>query len=145
MEITSRSVDQTKEVANKLAKVVAPKDVIALYGDLGSGKTTFTRLFADVLGAKDKVQSPTFVIMRKYRLIQPIRGIHSINHFDLYRLTSAEELEEIDLKEHFEEEGTVSVIEWPEIAETYLKDACTRIYFEYVDELTRKIHVDFKD
>jgi len=134
MEVISHSIQETKEIANQLAHKVKNGGVVALYGDLGSGKTTFTNYLVDALGVKARVQSPTFVIVRKYGA----SGL-KINHVDLYRLTSIEEVLEIGIEELLADKNAVTVIEWPELAKRVLPDGTISIYFEYIDENTRKI------
>lgn len=132
MENITHSTEETKKLATQIAKKIKLGDVIALYGDLGSGKTTFTNFLVKALGIDKRVQSPTFVIARKYRIV---------NHVDLYRLSSEEEVEDIGLKEMMEDKNSITIIEWPEIAERLLPKDSLRIYFEYVDEQSRKIKI----
>jgi len=132
MENITQSTGETKELAFEIAKKIKKGDVIALYGDLGSGKTTFTRYFVEGLGLKNRVQSPTFVVARKYS---------DVNHVDLYRLTSEEEARDIGIEEMIDDENSITIIEWPEIIENLLPDKTVKIYFEYIDENTRKITI----
>jgi len=132
MEIITHSTEETKRFACEIAKKLKPGNVVALYGDLGSGKTTFTRFLVEALGVKKRVQSPTFVIARKYG---------NVNHVDLYRLTSEKEVEEIGIEEIIKDKNAVTVVEWPEFAEKFLPKDTMRIYFEYVDENSRRIKI----
>lgn len=132
MEIITHSTQETKELANKLAKDIKPGTVVALYGDLGSGKTTFTRFLVEALGIDKRVQSPTFVIARRYG---------KVNHIDLYRLTTEQEVEDLGFKEMIEDKDTITIVEWPDIAENLLSKDTLRIYFEYVDETSRRIKI----
>ena len=130
MEIITNSAQETKQLAEKLAKKAKRGDVYALYGDLGSGKTTFTRYFVEALGIKNRIQSPTFVIARKYDFV---------NHLDLYRITNEQELREFGLQEYLEDSDSITLMEWPELAENFLPQNTIRIKFEYVNENSRKI------
>lgn len=132
MEITTNSTQETKKLAEKLAKNIKPGTTLALYGDLGSGKTTFTRFLVKALGSDSRVQSPTFVVARKYK---------NINHIDLYRLTTKEEVRDIGIEEFLSDKEAINIIEWPELAEEFLPKDIIRIYFEYVDDEKRKIRV----
>ena len=132
MENITQSTGETKRLAYKIARKLKLGDVVALYGDLGSGKTTFTRFLVEGLGMENRVQSPTFVIARKYG---------NVNHVDLYRLSSEEEVRDIGIEEMINDKNTVTVIEWPELAEKFLPKNTIKIYFEYVDENTRKITI----
>jgi len=132
MESITKSTEETKKLAIELAKKTKKGSVLALYGDLGSGKTTFTRFFVEALGLKSRVQSPTFVVARKYGYI---------NHVDLYRLTSEEEARDIGIEEMLVDKNMITLIEWPEIINNLLPEDSVKIYFEYIDENTRKIAI----
>ena len=133
MESITKSTEETKKLAIELAKKTKKGSVLALYGDLGSGKTTFTRFFVEALGLKNRVQSPTFVVARKYGYV---------NHVDLYRLTSEEEARDIGIEEMLVDKNMITLIEWPEIINNLLPKETVKIYFEYVDENTRKITIE---
>ncbi|MBU0535140.1 MAG: tRNA (adenosine(37)-N6)-threonylcarbamoyltransferase complex ATPase subunit type 1 TsaE [Patescibacteria group bacterium] len=132
MEIITHSTEETKKLASEIAEKTKLGDTLALYGDLGSGKTTFTRYLVESLGLKNRVQSPTFVIARKYG---------HVNHIDLYRIISEKEVGDLGIKEMIEDENSIMIIEWPELAENLLPENTIRIYFEYVDENSRKIRI----
>ena len=132
MENITKSTGETKKLAIEIAKKIKPGTTVALYGDLGSGKTTFTRYFVQALGIENRVQSPTFVVARKYG---------DINHVDLYRLTTEEEAVDIGIEEMLEDIDKITIIEWPEIIEELLPEETIKIYFEYIDENTRKITI----
>ncbi len=139
MEIISGSTDQTKKLAEAVAKAVKPGMVLALYGDLGSGKTTFTRFLVEALGFNSRVQSPTFVLHRRYTRDQFHAGITTINHLDFYRLTSKDEVYDLGLSEMLAEKDSILVIEWPELAEDFLAGNQVKIAFSVAGEITRKI------
>lgn len=103
---TTESASETKQVAAALAMVVGPGDVITLDGDLGAGKTQFTQGIAEELDIEGPVTSPTFNLVITYD-----DGCLPLHHFDLYRLESPEELEDIDFYGIVEGDG-VSCIEW---------------------------------
>lgn len=132
MENITKTTGETKKLAFEIAKKIKPGSVLALYGDLGSGKTTFTRFLVEGLGLKNRVQSPTFVVARKYE---------NVNHVDLYRLSSDDEAKDIGIEELLENEKEITIIEWPEIVESLLPKETVKIYFEYIDENTRKITI----
>jgi len=139
MEILSKTTQDTKKMAGSIAAKLKPFDVIALYGDLGAGKTTFSSYLVEALGFGSRVQSPTFVIARRYTHEKGI--IKTINHIDLYRLRSVAELHEIDLKGLLQEKDALTLIEWPEIAQELLPESTINIRFELIDENTRSINV----
>lgn len=139
MEVLSASTSKTQELAKLLALKLKPKDILVLKGELGSGKTTFTNFLVASLGINKRVQSPTFVLHRRYAGGEGL--IKIVNHFDLYRITSLNEAIDLNLTEIFEEESAISVIEWPDIASSILPDRTITINFEYIDENKRKINV----
>ena len=139
MEVITTSAIQTKEFASKIAVKARPGDVYALIGDLGSGKTTFTRFFVEALGFESRVQSPTFVILRKYTTNSG--DIAVVNHFDLYRIQSIEEIVDLGFEELITERNSISIIEWPELILDKLPKNAKIINFEYIGENERKITI----
>ncbi len=114
MLLTLHSLEETKNFAHKLAKLLIQGDVIALTGELGSGKTTLAQYIIKYLcGEEAEVISPTFNLVQLYPALK-----FTIWHFDLYRLKSAEEIIELGLDEAVD--SGVSIIEWPQIAENLL-------------------------
>jgi tRNA threonylcarbamoyladenosine biosynthesis protein TsaE len=103
----STSPETTEEFGAKLGALLCPGDVVLLSGDLGAGKTQFTKGVARALGVEQPVTSPTFTLMSEY----PIAGGGSLQHFDLYRLEDAQELDDIDYFGLLEG-SAVSVVEW---------------------------------
>lgn len=101
-----KSVEQTYALAEKFAKTLDGGEVVLLEGDLGAGKTTFTKGLAKALGVKEEVTSPTFTILNVYE-----DGRVKLNHLDMYRVESADELAELGIEECFDEDA-VTVIEW---------------------------------
>lgn len=145
MEILSKATQDTKKLAGEIADKVHGGRVIALYGDLGAGKTTFVRYFVEALGIDARVQSPTFVLVREYTSDSSETRVHKVYHVDLYRLKSKEDLEDLNLEELFEDPGSVTLIEWPELAESILPEDTVKISFTALpgegNEEKRKIHV----
>lgn len=112
-----------------------PKGVVALFGDLGAGKTLFVKGFAQALGVKNvrhEVVSPSFTLIREYD------GRHPIFHVDLYRLASNEDLAQLNLKEYLDRDGAV-LIEWAEKASSILPNERVEVYFQVMSEKKRKI------
>lgn len=129
-EMVTTSEVTTKEISAKLGRVLQAGDIITLEGDLGAGKTTFTKGLAEGLGVRRVVTSPTFTIMKQYE------GRLPLYHIDAYRLEHSEE--DIGFDEYFYGLG-VSVVEWAMFIEDYLPEARLAIALEFVDETTRKI------
>ena len=117
MQITTHSADETQALGQKLASRLAPGDVIAYFGDLGAGKTAFTRGLAQGLGITDPVTSPTYTIVNEY-----LSGRIPLFHFDMYRLSSSDELFDIGWEDYLSR-GGVCAVEWSEIVEDALQDA----------------------
>ena len=117
MQITTHSADETQALGQKLASRLAPGDVIAYFGDLGAGKTAFTRGLAQGLGITDPVTSPTYTIVKEY-----LSGCIPLFHFDMYRLSSSDELFDIGWEDYLSR-GGVCAVEWSENVEDALQDA----------------------
>ena len=117
MQITTHSADETQALGKKLAESLRPGDVIAYFGDLGAGKTAFTRGIAEGLGVSEQVTSPTYTIVNEY-----LSGRLPLFHFDMYRLGSSDELFDIGWEDYFAR-GGVCAVEWSENVEDALQDA----------------------
>ena len=116
MEYQSNSVQETEELGRKLAQYLKAGDVIAYTGDLGAGKTAFTRWVAQGLGIAERITSPTFTIVDEHE-----GGRLPLFHFDLYRLYSAEELFDIGWEDYLQR-GGVCAVEWSERMEDMLEE-----------------------
>lgn len=136
MEYLSYSVEDTEKFANELAKEIKGGEIILLNGDLGAGKTTFTKAFAKALGVNANVTSPTFTFMKEYC------GKFPIYHFDMYRVSDEDELYELGLNEYLESENGICVIEWNKFRS--ISKPVISINIERIGENARKISVDHK-
>lgn len=117
MTVITKSPEQTEMLGKKLAAFLRPGDVIAYYGDLGAGKTAFTRGLAAGLGIREAVTSPTYTIVNEY-----LSGRMPLFHFDMYRLSSSEELFDIGWEDYLAR-GGVCAVEWSENVADALTDA----------------------
>ena len=135
MEYITNSPEQTEAVGAALAATLMPGTVIAYTGDLGAGKTAFTRGLARGLGATDQVTSPTYTIVNEY-----LTGRLPLFHFDMYRLGSSEELWDIGWEDYLDR-GGVCAVEWSENVADAMEDAIL-VSIEKVGETTRKITVE---
>ncbi|MDN5332447.1 MAG: tRNA threonylcarbamoyladenosine biosynthesis protein TsaE [Tepidanaerobacteraceae bacterium] len=127
----TRSVEETEGLGEKLGRLLSKGDLVALKGDLGAGKTAFTRGIARGLGSEDFVTSPTFTIINEYD------GDVPIAHMDAYRLSDAVELEDIGFRDYLKE--YVVVIEWADRVIDLLPDEVLLVEFETIGEQERRI------
>jgi len=134
--IISNSPEETFSLAENLGKNIDTPSVIALYGDLGAGKTIFTKGLAIGLGIEEDITSPTFSLMESYQ------GEKTLYHFDLYRIENLNEFDNLRFEEYWEGDG-VSVIEWPEKAGDLLPEKRINVFIEYIDENRREITVEY--
>ncbi len=132
----SNSETETFSFARKFAGDIRRSTVIALRGDLGSGKTIFTKGLAQGLGITEDITSPTFSLMEIYE------GDINLYHFDLYRIENLNEFDNLRFEEYWEGDG-VSIIEWPEKAEDLLPGKRIDIIIEYIDEFRREITIEY--
>ena len=141
MEILSKSLEETQKIAVEFAAGLIKGSHIAtvfcLYGNLGSGKTTFVQTVAKSLGIKEIVQSPTFVIMKSYKLEAVSHKL--LIHIDAYRLKSGEELRKLGWNEISTNPGNLIFIEWPDNAADVIPTNAIKIKFKFIDENTRQI------
>ena len=133
MQFVSHSVDETQELARRMAQQVQPGDVILLVGDLGAGKTHFTQGVAASLGTPDVPTSPTFNLVCEYH-----GGRLPLYHFDLYRLEDASQLDDIDYWGITEGDG-VSLVEWGDKFPEASDDACLTLRFSVLPDGARAI------
>lgn len=122
-KIILKSKKDTDRLAKEIAETLQLGDVIALYGELGAGKTFFTQKLCKHLGVTENVSSPSYVLMNEYS------GKFPIVHLDLYRIEAEDELLELGLHDLFE--NRLTIIEWAEIAERLLPENVKKIRFEF--------------
>lgn len=129
--------DEINILAEKLGNFVKGGDIIALIGDLGTGKTTFSKKFAEALGVKENLKSPTFNYVLEY-----FSGRIPLYHFDVYRLGEAEEIYEVGYEDYLGGDG-VMLIEWANIIESELPKEYIELILEYDGDETRKISLRY--
>lgn len=132
IEVVCPSEADTEALGGRLAADLRPGDIVLLAGGLGAGKTLFTRGLATGLGVDEPVTSPSFILVRKYET-----GFLPIVHVDVYRLSSLNEFEDLDVFE-MARDG-VLVIEWGDAVEPALPDDHLRIEFEVADDESRTL------
>ena len=130
---------ETLDFAKYYAKSLKPGDIVALYGNLGAGKTVFAKGLAFILDKKIKVRSPSFLIMKVYELNN--KKIKRLCHIDAYRLKTASELEAVGASDFLGAKDTVCVIEWPKNVQNILKKYknVKKIKIEIMEEDKRRI------
>lgn len=128
--------DATRDFAAKFVQTLEIPSVIALFGDLGAGKTTFMQgLVRGLGGSENMVQSPTFVYLHPYPTLTPVY------HFDLYRLSSAKDFLALGFDEYFEKNG-ITAIEWPERIAEILPSSAIRIHIQAASETLRHLVIE---
>src|SRR3989344_3892123 len=139
MEVRTNSPEETQKVAGNLAKTLKKGDVIALFGDLGAGKTVFVQGLARGFGIKRRILSPTFVFMRSYPFTIDNSPL-TFYHIDLYRGEDIKDFKTLGLNEIFQEDSIV-VLEWAEKIKDKLPNKRIDVTIKAIDEKTRKITV----
>jgi hydrolase, P-loop family len=129
-----RNEHDTEEFGMKLASSLEPGDIVALIGDLGTGKTTLTKYIAKGLGVTENIDSPTFNIVKEHK-----SGIIPLFHFDVYRLSSGDELLDIGADEYFYSDG-VCIIEWADIVADVVPDKAKVILIEYGEKQGERVY-----
>ena len=140
MEIKSTSQAATQKIAQKLAKKLNGSDVIALFGDLGSGKTVFVQGLARGLGIKKRITSPTFVFMRAYEIKHKGEEL-TFYHLDLYRAQNIDDLKSLGLSEIFNKDSIV-VLEWADKIKNKLPAKRIDVEITSINAKERKIKID---
>ena len=138
MEFLTISPTETEAIGAALGKILPPGTVIAYRGDLGAGKTAFTRGLAKGLGCTDMVTSPTYTIVNEY-----LSGRIPLFHFDMYRLASSDDLWDIGWEDYLER-GGVCAVEWSENVEDALEGAID-VTIEKTGEESRRITIEGGD
>lgn len=124
-EIIIKNEKETESFGRALAEELKAGDVLALIGDLGTGKTALTRYIAKGLGVEERITSPTFTIVKEYT-----EGRLPLYHFDVYRVSDADELFNIGIEEYFFGSG-VCIVEWADMILDILPENTKFIYLEY--------------
>ena len=135
MEFLTNSPDETEAVGKRLGQSLTPGAVIAYQGDLGAGKTAFTRGVALGLGAKEQVTSPTYTIVNEY-----LSGKYPLFHFDMYRLASSDDLFDIGWEDYLDR-GGICAVEWSENVADAMENAIV-VTIEKLGEDTRRITIE---
>lgn len=134
MEITINSIDEIAQAARDFKAAIGAHRVIAFHGEMGAGKTTFIKALCAEFGVTDNVASPTFAIINEY-----LAGDGStIYHFDLYRMETIADLQNIGVEDYFYS-GNFCLVEWPELAEPLFPNNVLNVTITVLPDKTRKI------
>lgn len=145
MDLKKIEIKDLEKIATRLIKKACEglsegAVVIALSGDLGSGKTTLTQTIGKQLGIKNKIISPTFVIMKKYPLKN--KKFKELIHIDTYRLEKKEDIIHLGWEKIISENGNLVIVEWPELIEELIPQNAIKIKLVHIDEKTRGIDTE---
>ena len=138
-KIETNSPGETERIASDLAKKLPPGSVVALYGDLGAGKTVFARGFARGLGITEPLSSPTFTIVQEY----PVPGGGNLYHLDLYRIDNSDAALAFGVDEFLNDPDARVLLEWPERIEDLLPEGTIRISIRHAGEEKRELFLPF--
>ena len=128
-----KNLRETELLGEKIADRLKKGTVIALIGELGTGKTAMIKVIAKGLGIMENVNSPTFTLVQEY-----YSGKLPFFHFDVYRVDAIDELDVIDFNEYFYSDG-ICVVEWADLIEKELPDEAIRVFIEYAEEEDSRI------
>ena len=131
--VITEGPEETVRLGEELAHMLRPGDVVALVGELGSGKTTLVKGIAQGLFVKEPVISPSFLLARSYR------GRMPLHHLDAYRVNSPEELVEVGLLELLPPEEGVTVVEWADRVEELIPPGSLWVHLEHLDQDRRRL------
>ncbi len=140
-EIVTNSFEETQKLGEKIGSDLKTGAILALFGNLGSGKTTFVQGLAKGQGIKKRIISPTFIIVRNYELGIRNQEVKIFYHVDLYRVENEKEVQGLGIEEILNDQKSIIAIEWAEKIKELLPKKRIEIYFEYIDENKRKITV----
>ena len=135
MEFITNSPEETEKLGERLSKILTPGTILAYRGDLGAGKTAFTRGLARGLGCREQVTSPTYTIVNEY-----LGGRLPLFHFDMYRLRCADDLFDIGWDDYLER-GGICAVEWSENVEEVMEEPIT-VTIEKLGENSRRITIE---
>ena len=135
---------ETIELAQKLAKKLVGGKVLALHGDLGGGKTTFTKGLAEALKVEEIITSPTFVMLKNYPAKLSDGKKIELVHIDAYRAETIDDIKSVGIEDFLNRDDVVMVVEWAEKISEILPKNMININFKFIDENTRAIEIEDK-
>jgi tRNA threonylcarbamoyladenosine biosynthesis protein TsaE len=139
----SNSEEETATFAAKIASKSLPGDVFALQGDLGAGKTVFSRGFAMALGVDCPICSPTFTIVQEYEICDNSKpDLKRLYHMDVYRIPDSGSALAFGIDEFLDDESAIKLIEWPDRVKDILPHTTTTIEIKHLNECSREITIN---
>lgn len=146
LKYISKSVKETYNIAKKFAAKLHGGEVLCLIGDLGAGKTAFTKGIAAGLGISNTITSPTFVLMKvyeakKHKNTKTLKQKFDLIHIDAYRLNNGEQLAEIGATDYFKDSNCITVIEWADRVKDIWPDNVIKIEFKILKGDKREINI----
>lgn len=136
----SFSLREIHEAARRVWEQAGNVQILAFYGAMGTGKTTFIRALCEVIGVKDVVSSPTFALVNEYRYPAGGGKLQSIYHLDLYRLKNEEEAIRAGIEDCLYS-GAICLVEWPEHAASLLPQGTISLYIKEIEDQKRTIRI----
>ena len=134
MELQINSLEEIGTTAREFIRLTADATVIAFYGSMGAGKTTFVRALCEAKGVSEAVTSPTFAIVNEYQSA----ALEPIYHFDFYRIRRLSEAYDMGFEDYLYS-GHLCLIEWPELVEELLPENTVRVHIDVNDDGTRTV------
>ncbi|MBQ8046945.1 MAG: tRNA (adenosine(37)-N6)-threonylcarbamoyltransferase complex ATPase subunit type 1 TsaE [Prevotella sp.] len=142
MQIRIQHIEDIRQAARQFIQAMGTARVIAFYGSMGAGKTTFIKALCEELGVEDVITSPTFAIVNEYEV--PAQGAErrpaTIYHFDFYRIKRLEEVYDMGYEDYFYS-GRLCLIEWPELVEELLPEDALRVTITQETDGSRTVSV----
>jgi tRNA threonylcarbamoyladenosine biosynthesis protein TsaE len=141
MEYKTTKPEDMENTGREIGKKLKGGEVVLLYGELGSGKTTLVKGISQTIGVKEIATSPTFTLMNVYKANHP--KIKNFVHTDTYRLQHKQDLEDVGLNDYLYKKDTLCIIEWPDKVEDYLQKKNTvKVTIEYLNREDRKVTLE---
>lgn len=138
---TTHNQEETMALAEKFAQTLHGGEVVALHGDLGGGKTTFTKGLAEALKVEETITSPTFVMLKKYDGYVDHQKIELV-HIDAYRAETLDDIKSVGIEDFLNRRDVILVVEWAEKIHDILPQKIIDINFKFVNENTREIEME---
>ncbi len=136
-EFIAQNTSELNDIAKAIMPVIHQNPIVAFYGEMGAGKTTFVHALCEEMGIAGSVNSPTFAIINEYEA----KDGQLVYHFDFYRINSVDEAYDFGYEEYFSS-GNLCFIEWPQLIEPLLPANTTKIKIEVLEDESRKISVE---